>query len=81
MPINMAVMAASPKESFPFRSSALPRDRRARYFLPSTDTRIVPHMTHTLIISATVAKVCAVMLSAFRLPPSCSAAAWATWVS
>ena len=82
MPMNMAVMALSPKEGFcvPALFSP-PRDSRARYFLPNSVVRIMPHMMHTLIRKAMVEKASAVMASPLSVEPNCSAAAWATCVS
>ena len=42
----------------------------------------MPHMMQMLINRAMVAKLPAVIFDADRVPmPTCSAAAWATWVS
>ena len=52
------------------------------YFLLKKTDRIMPHMMQMLISRAMVAKLPGVILAADRVPmPTCSAAAWATWVS
>ena len=77
--MNMAVMATSPKPppAFSFLTVSF-----WVYFLLKKMERTMPHMMQMLIKRAMVAKLPAVIFDADRVPmPTCSAAAWATWVS
>ena len=52
------------------------------YFLLKNTERTIPHMMQMLMSRAMVAKLPGVISAADSLAmPTCSAAAWATWVS
>ena len=77
--MNMAVMATSPKPPPALFSLTV---SFWVYFLLKKMDRTMPHMMQMLMSRAMVAKLPGVILAADRVPmPTCSAAAWATWVS
>ena len=78
-PMNMAVIAISPKPGLP---DFLFEVSFCVYFLFRKMDNVMPQIMQMLISSAIVENACGVISAADKvLIPTCSAAACATWVS